>query len=399
MQTSAKGLNLIRHYEGIVTKNGLAIPYQGAADAAGVLTIGWGHKMSAQEKESMKNGITLDAAEALFQKDVASHSKGITTDVTVALGQDQFDALSSFVFNLGKSILTTGNSGGKTTLLKELNAKKYESAAMQMHLFCNSNGGFTAGLFYRRLTETLMFLTGDLKFATASNCFEIIGEIGAACSDKTAEGKLLSFYKAKTGKTPPTKPAAAGVNAKAAAVPAKTGAAAPTATAGIATAIPKIKFAKQQDAASVSNYSLDVLKGVLKAAGIFSVTITSTQRTAKDQARVMYQNLVTHGVASQLALYGPNGDKVVNLFAKRKNEGANETTIRAEMEALITTIGPDKVSKHCADPKKLNVLDIDPAAIAPKSQAFIQAVTKEKRISRLLLPPNDPAYHVEIPQP
>lgn len=390
MQTSAKGLNLIRHYEGIVTKNGLAIPYQGAADAAGVLTIGWGHKMSAQEKVSMKNGITLDAAEALFQKDVASHSKGITTDVAVALDQDQFDALSSFVFNLGKSILTTGNSGGKTTLLKELNLGKYENAAMQMHLFCNSNGGFTAGLFYRRLTETLMFLTGELKFATASNCFEIIGEIGAACSDKTSEGKLLSFYKAKTGKTPPVKPALAGVNAQAAA---------PAGVAGIATAQPKVNFAKAQDAASVSNYSLDVLKGVLKAAGIFSVTITSTQRTAKDQARVMYQNLVTHGVASQLALYGPNGDKVINLFAKRKSEGANETTIKAEMEALITTIGPDKVSKHCADPKKLNVLDIDPAAIAPKSQAFIQAVSNEKRISRLLLPPNDPAYHVEIPQP
>lgn len=394
MQTSAKGLNLIRHYEGIVTQNGLATPYQGAADAAGVLTIGWGHKMSAQEKESMKNGITLDAAEILFQKDVASHSKGITTDVTVALDQDQFDALSSFVFNLGKSILTTGNSGGKTTLLKELNAGKYENAAMQMHLFCNSSGGFTAGLFYRRLTETLMFLTGELKFTTASNCFEIIGEIGAACSDKTSEGKLLSFYKAKTGKTPPVKPALAGVNAQAAAPTAS-----PAATAGVATAQPKIKFAKAQDAASVSDYSLEVLRSVLRTAGIFSVTVTSTQRTAKDQARVMYQNLVTHGVASQLALYGPNGDKVVNLYAKLKSDGANETKIKAEMEKLITSIGPDKVSKHCADPKKLNVLDIDPAAIAPKSQAFIQAVSKDKRISRLLLPPNDPAYHVEIPQP
>lgn len=397
MQTSAKGLNLIRHYEGIVTKNGLAMPYQGAADKAGVLTIGWGHKMSDQEKVSMKNGIKLDAAETLFEKDVASHASKITTDVTVALNQDQFDSLSSFVFNLGKAILTTGNNGGKTTLLKELNAGNYEAAAMQMHLFCNSAGGFTAGLFYRRLTETLMFLTGDLKFTTATNCFEIIGEIGAACSDKTAEGKLLSFYKAKTGKTPPVKPALAGVNAKAA-PPAKP-AAAPAANAAIATAMPKIKFAKSQDAASVSQYSLDVLGGVLKAAGIFSVTITSTQRTAKDQARVMYQNLVTHGVASQLALYGPNGDKVVNLYAKLKNEGANETKIKAEMEKLITSIGPDKVSKHCADPKKLNVLDIDPAAIAPKSQAFIQAVSKETRISKLLLPPNDPAYHVEIPQP
>ncbi|HIA51847.1 MAG TPA: hypothetical protein EYN91_07120 [Candidatus Melainabacteria bacterium] len=396
MQTSAKGLNLIRHYEGIVTKNGLAIPYQGAADPPGVMTIGWGHKMSAQEKISMKNGITLAAAEELFEKDVASHSSKITADAGVLLTQDQFDALSSFVYNLGKFILTTGNSGGQTTLLKELKASKYEAAALQMHLFCNSDGHFTAGLFYRRLTETLMFLTGELKFVTDKNCWDVMHSIGNACADKTAEAKLVNFYKTKSGKKPPAKAAVAGVSAKAAA-PVKPEAAPKAATAAAAGATPQVKFAKPQDAASVSTYSLDVLKSVLKTAGITSVIITSTQRTAKDQARVMYENLVKHGTASQRALYGSNGDKVVDLYAKLTGK-KTPTEVKAEMEKLILSIGPEKVSKHCADPKKLNVLDIDPAAIAPRSQAFIKAVSNEKKISRLLLPPNDPAYHVEIPQ-
>jgi hypothetical protein len=71
------------------------------------------------------------------------------------------------------------------------------------------------------------------------------------------------------------------------------------------------------------------------------------------------------------------------------------------MENEIITVGPDKVSKHVADPAKLNVVDIAPSTITDK-QAFINAVNEAMKaglVSKFLQPPTDPAYHIEIPQP
>lgn len=117
--------------------------------------------------------------------------------------------------------------------------------------------------------------------------------------------------------------------------------------------MPIINFLNQtRDAGKVSSYSKKVLEEILKKAGIAQVTITSTARTAQDQARIMYENILRHGVTHQKNLYGPSGDKVIDEYSALQSNGKTKLEIINSMKAKITQIGAGKVSKHAADPKK-----------------------------------------------
>ena len=160
----------------------------------------------------------------------------------------------------------------------------------------------------------------------------------------------------------------------------------------------EIKFGPNAVQQNVTNFSLKVLEDILQAAGLSSALITSTARTPADQARVMYANIVRTGVAKQKQLYAAAGDMVIDEFVKAKKAGKTEVEIKAAMEAKIIAIGPTKISHHAADPNILCVFDVAPSSIAKKA-AFEKAVRADKRVKKFLLPPVDPAYHLEIPQP
>ena len=129
----------------------------------------------------------------------------------------------------------------------------------------------------------------------------------------------------------------------------------------------------------VAASSLEVLRDVLRAAGLSKAEITSTARTAEDQARAMYENLVGkgkgQGVKAQYDLYGPTGDKVVDSFVELSKKGLSAADIKEGMRKKIEELGPANVSRHCADPKKLNVFDVAPSSIgdAKAQEAFIKA--------------------------
>ncbi len=77
----------------------------------------------------------------------------------------------------------------------------------------------------------------------------------------------------------------------------------------------------------------------------------------------MYENIERHGVVHQKKLYGSYGDKIINEYSALKASGKNKIDIINGMKARITQIGAGKVSKHAADPKKINVVDIAPSSI------------------------------------
>jgi len=158
---------------------------------------------------------------------------------------------------------------------------------------------------------------------------------------------------------------------------------------------PTITYWSSADSSTVSAYALGVIKDVLKAAGETKAEISSTTRTAADQARVMYYNIVSKGVESQKRLYGSSGDKVIDVYVKLKGEGKNKAEIKAAMEAKINEVGSKKVSKHCGDPTKLQVIDVAPSSISNKAK-FIAEAEKDTRVSNFLKPPDDPGYHFEI---
>jgi len=77
--------------------------------------------------------------------------------VKVALTQNQFDALVSFVYNLGVEAFRT------STLLRKLNNADYRGAAAEFKRWKNAtvNGKLTelAGLVRRRKSEEQLFLS------------------------------------------------------------------------------------------------------------------------------------------------------------------------------------------------------------------------------------------------
>jgi hypothetical protein len=165
---------------------------------------------------------------------------------------------------------------------------------------------------------------------------------------------------------------------------------------------PSIKFGPKANQAVVSVHTLGVLTEILSAANLGSCLITSTSRTPADQARIMFNNIVTKGVAPQKALYKAPGKAVVDEYVKAKNAGKNAVQIKAAMEAKIRALGPETVSRHCADPAILNVVDIAPSSIVNKTafQKATKAAQLKGTVSKFLSPDNnDPAYHLEIPQP
>lgn len=163
---------------------------------------------------------------------------------------------------------------------------------------------------------------------------------------------------------------------------------------------PQIKFGSKANQSVVSDKTKSILTGILKDAGLTSCLITSTSRTPADQARAMYNNIVGTSVKRQKNLYAAAGDEVIDVYVVQHAAGKTADQIKAAMEAKIKAVGPSKVSRHCADPAILNVIDIAPSSISNK-HAFETAVNTAKakgKVSHFIKPPLDPAYHLEIPQ-
>jgi hypothetical protein len=161
---------------------------------------------------------------------------------------------------------------------------------------------------------------------------------------------------------------------------------------------PTITFGANAVQADVTDYSLGVLKDILKAAKLTSAQISSTSRDPVNQARVMYDNLETHGVEHQKALYKAAGQAVIDVYdTEKKKEGSTAAKIKEAMVAKINELGATTVSRHASDPKVLNVFDVAPSSITDAA-AFETAVNAEKRVSKFLKPPQDPGFHLEIPQ-
>ncbi len=88
-----------------------------------------------------------------LHQDVADAERTVNNAVSVSINQYQFDALVSFVFNLG-----AGNFR-PSTLLKKLNAGDYAGAAGELLRWVNAGGQKLVGLERRREAEKMLFET------------------------------------------------------------------------------------------------------------------------------------------------------------------------------------------------------------------------------------------------
>lgn len=149
MVTSDKGIALIKEFEGFRSK-----AYPDPKTGGAPWTIGHG-TTRYQAGGSVKPGDTVTPAQAelYLRSDVKQFEKSVTSLVKVPLSQCQFDALVSFCYNLGATNLD------KSTLLKELNAGNYKTAAEQFMRWVSPGTSVEAGLRRRRTAERNLFLS------------------------------------------------------------------------------------------------------------------------------------------------------------------------------------------------------------------------------------------------
>lgn len=141
MNISDIGVQFIKQHEGC-----RLTAYQ---DSIGVWTIGYGHIKGVTGGQS----ITQDMADEYLVEDLQPAVRCVNASVTGVVTQSQFDALCSFVFNLGC------NSLRNSTLLRKVNDGDDDGAAKEFVKWNHAGGRVIDGLTARREAETTLFMS------------------------------------------------------------------------------------------------------------------------------------------------------------------------------------------------------------------------------------------------
>ena len=145
MQISKKGIDLIAEFEGFSSK-----PY---LDPIGIPTIGYGNTFYLNGKKVTMFDPPINEIEARKLLSIVANKFGQQVqEVTRELNQNQFDAVVSFVYNVG-----IGNYK-KSTLLKNINANPCDaSIAYEFSRWNKAGGKILAGLVKRRKKEAELY--------------------------------------------------------------------------------------------------------------------------------------------------------------------------------------------------------------------------------------------------
>lgn len=136
-------LALVKRFEGLRLE-----AYRCPAD---VWTIGYGHTRGVNEGDAISEA----QAEVLLRQDLQEACKAVSQLVKVKLNNNQYGALVSFVFNLGR-----GRFEG-STLLEHLNRGWYDQVPAQLARWNKANGQIMAGLTKRRTAEAQLWNSRD----------------------------------------------------------------------------------------------------------------------------------------------------------------------------------------------------------------------------------------------
>lgn len=144
--TNINTLNLIKKFEGFRSRM-----YK---DSAGLPTIGYGTLIDEpSELKYMTEPISVQEAEELLMIDLKRLIKPCLQKIKVELNQNQFDAIASFIYNLGSGNFLS------STLLKKINKSDFKGAAEEFPKWCRAGGREVQGLINRRNEERILFLT------------------------------------------------------------------------------------------------------------------------------------------------------------------------------------------------------------------------------------------------
>ncbi len=140
-----EGLALIKRFEGFASEI-----YICPADWP---TIGYGHVVRDGEQVRFADGIDETEAEALLRRDVKTAERAVLRLIRVPLEDGQFDALSSFAFNLGAGALQ------RSTLRRKVNREEHAAVPVEFRRWVWAGGRRLKGLVRRREAEAALYMS------------------------------------------------------------------------------------------------------------------------------------------------------------------------------------------------------------------------------------------------
>jgi len=145
MRTSDNGIALIKEFEGLSLK-----PYR---DCIGLWTIGIGTLIGDGKylPDNWNRTFTIEECYALLRKELIHIERGIAKYISVSLTQNEFDALVSFVYNLGLGTLQ------RSTVRQKLNRGDKIGAIKSWLKYNKAGGKVFKGLDRRRKAEVNLF--------------------------------------------------------------------------------------------------------------------------------------------------------------------------------------------------------------------------------------------------
>ena len=166
MSISQRGIDLIKSFEGFRGK-----AYK-ALSTEKYYTIGYGH-YGADVYEGMT--ITKEEAERLLRSDLVKYTGYVNTFLNtynITVNQNQFDALTSFTYNVG-NVWKNQDFSLKRYLINGINNYSADQITTAFRNWNKSGGKVIPGLTRRREAEAKLFLEG-------------VGQVTCNCSDSYA---------------------------------------------------------------------------------------------------------------------------------------------------------------------------------------------------------------------
>lgn len=138
----AVGLTMIQDHEGLRTRTYI--------DPVGIPTVCWGHTGQYAVRGAK---YTREECEAILLWDVQRHREGIERCITYDLNRNQWDAVTSFAFNIGV--------GGtcRSTMVRKINRGDLSGASREFPKWKYAGGRVFRGLVRRRAEEQKLFNT------------------------------------------------------------------------------------------------------------------------------------------------------------------------------------------------------------------------------------------------
>lgn len=147
-QIGAKGLNLIKKYEGFK-----ASPYR---CPAGIPTIGYGatYYPDGTKVKLTDKQITTREADTMLLNMLKHYEQGVDSFTTDKVNQNQFDALVSIAYNIGLQALKG------STLIRKVNLDPNDKTIKNEFMrWTKANGKVLDGLINRRKEEAELYGT------------------------------------------------------------------------------------------------------------------------------------------------------------------------------------------------------------------------------------------------